>query len=99
MADSVKVIDPVLDTKLDRYDYDARSNMTVQGELTVTITLHEYRDLVSKVATREYDISEANKNKYERDSENKRLKEEISKLKAELYEYEKKVQDMQEDAV
>lgn len=99
MADSVKVMEPILDHKMDSYGYDNTKNLMAQGELTVTITLHEYRDLVSKVATREQAIAEANTCKYERESENKRLKEEISQLKAELYEYQKRVENEQGDSV
>lgn len=78
----------VLDKKMDDY----RSNMNnfvAAQELTVTITLAEYRELVSKSATAQADIDAANKNKWTRDQENEKLRSEVSKLKAELYELTK----------
>lgn len=79
-------INAVLEQKLDSAKYSGLENFTAPQELTVTITLNEYRDLVSKVATAQSRIDEANKNKWERDAENKKLKEEVAELKAKLYE-------------
>lgn len=75
--------DCVLEKKLDRYC--AEKNFVATSELTVTITLEEYRDLIKEVATKEHDIEKANKDKWERDSENRRLKEECEMLRKELY--------------
>lgn len=79
-------INAVLEQKLDSAKYSGLENFTAPHELTVTITLNEYRDLVSKVATTQSRIDEANKNKWERDTENKKLREEVAELKAKLYE-------------
>lgn len=79
-------INAVLEQKLDNAKYSGLENFTAPHELTVTITLNEYRDLVSKVATTQSRIDEANKNKWERDTENKKLREEVAELKAKLYE-------------
>lgn len=75
----------VLNKKLDNYGWKAEDFVAPQ-ELTVTITLGEYRDLVAKVTTREKAISDANADKYQRESENKALRQEVSDLKAKLYE-------------
>lgn len=61
-------------------------NFTAPQELTVTITLNEYRKLVSANATASSDIEKANKDKYTREMENKNLKEEVAALKAKIYE-------------
>lgn len=95
--DSVSVTDKVLESKLDRYGGN-NDNFTAPQELTVTITLNEYRDLVSKVATRQAAIDEANKDKYERNNLNEKLEKEIADLKAELYEYHKKAEEKPEEA-
>ena len=78
----------VLDKKLDDYRFE-QHNFVAEQEITVTITLSEYRDLVKKCATAQADIDAANKDKWTRDDENKKLKDEVAKLKAELYELQK----------
>ena len=50
--DSVSITDKVLEKKLDTYGNN-NENFVAPAELTVTITLGEYRDLVGKVATRQ----------------------------------------------
>ena len=76
----------VLEKKLDNYNCGECNNFIAPHEITVTITINEYRELVKNVATMEAQIKKANEDKYLRDSENKSLKEEVAKLKAELYE-------------
>ena len=88
--------DGLIDKKLD-YSFENK-NFVIEGELTVTITLSEYRDLVSIKATKETEIKKANEDRYNRESENKNLKEENAKLKAELYELKKKLDSMTESA-
>ena len=78
----------VLEEKMDGYSRNL-DNFTAPQELTVTITLNEYRKLVSDNATASSNIEKANKDKYTRDIENKNLKEEVSALKAKIYEMQK----------
>lgn len=82
------VKDVILDRKIDRYNFED-DNFLASGELTVTITLSEYRKLVKDCATAQVRIDKANEDKYKRDAENDALREENSKLKAELYELTK----------
>ena len=77
--------DVVLDKKFDGYGTNY-NNFVAQSEITVTITLNEYRALVVDNAKAQSKIDEANKDKYTRDTENKHLREEIQKCKAEIYE-------------
>lgn len=87
MAENNTIItDVVLDKKLDRYGVN-NNDFVASSELTVTITLNEYRDLVGKVATSSARISEAEKDKYSRDNENKTLKEKVKELERKLLEY------------
>ena len=86
--DNTVIKDVLLDKKLDRYGFD-NNDFLASGELTVTITLSEYRKLVKDVATAQARIDKAEADIYERNSENTRLTEENNRLKAELYEMQK----------
>lgn len=85
MAESVNVTSTILDKKMEHYRWDAK-DYVAENEITITITLAEYRALVTSEATKQYDIAKANEDKYKRDDENKRLKEEVDSLRARLYE-------------
>jgi hypothetical protein len=85
MAESVNVTSTILDKKMEHYRWDAK-DYVAENEITITITLAEYRALVTSEATKQYDIAKANEDKYKRDEENKRLKEEVDALRARLYE-------------
>lgn len=80
--------DVLLDKKLDRYGFE-NNDFLASGELTVTITLSEYRKLVKDVATAQARIDKAEADRYDRNRENERLTEENNRLKAELYEVTK----------
>lgn len=86
--DNTVIKDVLLDKKLDRYGFD-NNDFLAAGELTVTITLSEYRKLVKDVATAQARIDKAEADRYDRNRENERLTEENNKLKAELYEMQK----------
>ena len=77
--------DLVLDRKMDagRYGGGDLHNYVASQELTVTITLSEYRELVSGIATKDKDISIANDDKYKREQEIKDVKAANDTLKAE----------------
>ncbi len=93
MEGSVNVTNAVLDKKMDRYGFEEK-NFVAESEITVTITLDEYRDLVRKCARSDYEIEKANKDKYERDSENKRLKEEVEALRVKIYALQNPVEEL-----
>ena len=85
MSESVVVTSAVLDKKIENYNWSSK-DYVAENELTITITLAEYRELVQSAATKQYDIAKANEDKYKRDSENKMLKEEVDSLRARIYE-------------
>ena len=87
--ENISVKDVVLEKKMSEYSHN-ENNFVASQELTVTITLAEYRDLIEKAATRNEAIAAAEADKYTRNNENDRLKKEVADLKAELYEYQKK---------
>lgn len=88
MAESVVITSHILGKKMESYSFDSK-NYVAEGELTITITLAEYRDLVKAVATKQHDIDQANADKYKRDSENKMLKEEVDSLRTKLFELQR----------
>lgn len=79
MTESTNVRSAILDAKMDKYSWEEK-NYVAEGELTVTITLSEYRRLISEIATKEYDIKKANEDKYKRDAENQALRNEVERL-------------------
>lgn len=86
--ENTNITNTVLEEKLSGYSNNL-DNFTAPQELTVTITLNEYRHLVSAVATAKVDIDKANQDKFTRDQENRKLNEEVAGLKAKLYEMQK----------
>ena len=88
MDNNTVIKDVLLDKKLDRYGFE-NNDFLAAGELTVTITLGEYRKLVKDVATAQARIDKAEADRYDRNRENERLTEENNRLKAELYEMQK----------
>ena len=90
--------DVVLDKKLDatRYGGGDLHNYVASQEITVTITLSEYRELVSGVATKQKDIEIANEGKYAREQEIKDVKELNAQLKAENYDLRTKLDELKE---
>ena len=70
---------------------DDPNNYVAPDEITVRITLAEYRELVSVKAIKDKLVNDAEYDKYQREADIKRLKEENAALKAELYELRKKL--------
>lgn len=61
------------------------NNFVANQEITLTITLNEYRNLVEADAKTRNSIDKANSEKYKAQSENEKLKKEICELKDRLY--------------
>lgn len=68
--------------KVESY-HDSTDNYIAENEITVTITLSEYRKLVQEVATKKYDIDRANSETYE-------AKRQLEKFKNQYFEELKK---------
>lgn len=83
----------ILDKKVkDSYKFN-EDNYAAPKEITVTITLNEYRRLVANDATREEAIKKAESDKYDRNREIEALTKENADLKAELYEAKKLIDE------
>lgn len=86
--ENTTIKDVILDKKMDGYGFEKR-DFAASGEITVTITLGEYRQLVKDCATAQQRIDKAENDRYSRNAENEALKKENAELKAELYEMKK----------
>lgn len=75
---------------------DTTNNYVIENELTVRITLSEYRELVKEVATKSSDIDKANADRYERERKMALLQSENDALKAENYELKKRIEELSE---
>ena len=74
-------------------EYNVNENNFVgESEITVTITLNEYRELVGIKATRDKDVKAADKAASEARIEARDLESENTKLKMEIYELKKKLE-------
>lgn len=91
--ESTNTVTRILDEKLDKYGNNL-DDFVAEDELTVTITISEYRKLVSEFATKQSDIKKAEADKYERNRANDLLKADIEKLKAENYELKKQIDEL-----
>ena len=74
-------------------------NFIEQNEISVTITLAEYRNLIEKSAVSDFKIKEANADKYERDSENNKLKSKVKELETVIFEYRKQFGELKTEEV
>lgn len=77
--------DVILDKKMESYAVNT-DNFIASGEITVTITLSEYRELVTKTAASDTIIQKARNDKLEKDNRIKELENEVRTLKDKLYE-------------
>lgn len=82
--------DAIQDKKLENYDWKKEDFLAGQ-ELTVTITLGEYRELVSSKATAKQEIDTRIQKVAALEQDMKRLKEEVGRLKAENYDLQNAV--------
>lgn len=90
------IVPTLMSKKLDSWGSNL-NDFKAEKELTVEITLNEYRELIKSKATKETDIEKANKDKYTREEENKKLKKQNKELDSKLFEYIRKFGDLEED--
>lgn len=73
---------------------DIRNDFAIPGEITVTITLNEYRALISANAISEKKISDLNSKLYDAQAKASALKQEKEKLVNEIAELKIKISDL-----
>lgn len=86
--ENTNITNVILEKKIDGYSFNEKDFVAPQ-EITVTITLSEYRNLIQEVATKKHDIEKAEKDRWTREEEIRSLKTQVSELKSELYEIQK----------
>lgn len=89
-----EIEESLLKKKLESYSSE-QNDFQAENELTVKITLNEYRNLIKEHALSDHKIKEAEKNKYTRESENKKLKEENKELSMKLEIYKAKYGELE----
>lgn len=90
-AENMGTVDLILNKKTESYGFE-KNDFVAPSEITVTITLGEYRSLITKAATANEAIRKAEADKFSRDADNKRLKEMVEALRAELYDLQKRAE-------
>ena len=93
--ENAKVVSVLLDKKTGGYDANF-DDFIAPSEITVTITLKEYRSLVSDFATRKQAIDAAEKDRYSREQKIKELTEANDKLKGENYDLKTQIDALKE---
>lgn len=73
----------VLSKKMNKWN-NPEDNFVATGEITVTITLSEYRDLVKEKATKGTEIQELRDSEYAAKEQLKAAKAEIAELKEQI---------------
>ncbi|HJJ54800.1 MAG TPA: hypothetical protein O0X50_01785 [Methanocorpusculum sp.] len=90
------VTEELKDSKLSGYGWNS-NNFVIDDdgsrELTILITLNEYRKLVQDCATAEFRIKAASDNKYDLEKKVASVLEENSRLKEENYDLKRKLDD------
>ena len=95
MDDNNKLMNEILQKKIGNYNLKD-DNFIAPGEITVRITLNEYRTLVANDATRKQAVDKANEDKFARETEIKAVKEENARLKGENYDLKTRIDDLME---
>ena len=95
-AENMATVDLILNKKTESYGFE-KNDFVAPSEITVTITLGEYRSLITKAATADEAIRKAEADKYSRDADNKRLKEMVEALRAELYDLQKRAESAEKE--
>lgn len=90
-AENMGTVDLILNKKTESYGFE-KNDFVAPSEITVTITLGEYRSLITEAATADEAIRKAEADKFSRDADNKRLKEMVEALRAELYDLQKRAE-------
>lgn len=86
----------LLEKEIENYNFES-INYKKFNEIMVQITLKEYRELIQEKATKNQDIERAEKDKYTREDENIKFKEEIKRLNDIIFEYRKQFGELQKE--
>ncbi|MBR4472474.1 MAG: hypothetical protein IKS55_02445 [Oscillospiraceae bacterium] len=93
MDDNNRLASQILEKKTGGYGTDYK-NFIAPQEITVTITLEEYRTLVANNATRQKDIDAATNDKFVREQQIKDVTAANDKLKGENYDLKTQIDEL-----
>lgn len=85
MSETIKTTQHYYTKEFGSYN-QSEDNFVANQEITVTITLKEYRELVEKNAKAQNRIDKAESDRYSRNQEIEEKSKEITQLKTKLYE-------------
>ena len=94
--DNSRIESALIEKKLNGYSETSARNFILPSEITVMITLDEYRALVQNDATRKHAIDKANEDRYSREQQIKSLSDENARLKGENYDLKNKIDELNE---
>ena len=84
MSETIKTTEHYYTKEFNSYN-NSENNFVANQELTITITLNEYRKLIQEVARKEADIEEAKREKWKAQNVKSDLEKEIETLKDKIY--------------
>ena len=84
MSETIKTTEHYYTKEFNSYN-NSENNFVANQELTITITLNEYRKLIQEVAKKEADIEEAKRGKWKAQNDKSDLEKEIEILKDKIY--------------
>ena len=84
MSETIKTTEHYYTKEFNSYN-NSENNFVANQELTITITLNEYRKLIQEVARKEADIEEAKREKWKAQNVKSDLEKEIETLREKIY--------------
>lgn len=84
MSETIKTTEHYYTKDFNSYN-NSEDNFVANQELTITITLNEYRKLIQEVAKKEADIEGAKREKWKAQSDKSDLEKEIEALRNKVY--------------
>lgn len=96
MSETIKTTEHYYTKEFNNYN-NTEDNFVANQELTITITLNEYRKLIETSATKDTKIEEARSSRWKAERERDEAKKEIAELKNKIYELQNPDEEMEEN--
>src|SRR5699024_2127300 len=96
MSETIKTTEHYYTKEFNNYN-NTEDNFVANQELTITITLNEYRKLIETSATKDTKIEEARSSRWKAERERDEAKKEIAELKNKIYELQNPDEEMEKN--